>query len=137
MKKDYTKFLIKSYKYWEVNIHENQSYLGRLVVWCKREDALDLTEATKEEQKELFIILNDLRKAINKTFKPDWLNHAFLGNEMRHLHCHFIPRYAKPVEFMGVKFEDKHWGHNYRTDHDFKTPKKVLSAIQDKIKKAI
>ena len=24
-----------------MNVHENQEYLGRCIVWCKREDALD------------------------------------------------------------------------------------------------
>lgn len=131
---DYSKFLIKEYKHWAVYIHENQGYLGRCVVWCKRENALDLTEATSDEQQELFVVLNDLKKALEKTFKPDWLNYSFLGNETRHLHGHFIPRYAKSQEFMDISFEDKLWGHNYKTDHGFKTPSEVLIAIQERIK---
>jgi len=35
--------------------------LGRCVVWCKREDALDLTDVTPEEQSELFLVLRDLK----------------------------------------------------------------------------
>ena len=137
MSDNYEKFLIKDYKYWSVYIHQNQGYLGRCVVWCKREDALDLTEATAEEQKDLFAVLNDLKRALEKTFQPDWLNYAFLGNETRHLHGHFIPRYSKPREFMGINFEDKLWGHNYKTDHSFVTPEEVLKNIQLKIKEAI
>ena len=137
MAADYTKFLIKDYSYWAVYIHQNQSYLGRCIVWCKREDALDLAEATPEEQAELFIVLNDLKKAVTKVFAPDWLNYSFLGNETRHLHGHLIPRYAVPKEFMGLTFEDKLWGHNYKTNHDFQTPEKVLAEIQTKIKEAI
>jgi len=41
---DYSKFLVKEYTHWLVNVHENQGYLGRCVVWCKREDALDLAD---------------------------------------------------------------------------------------------
>lgn len=134
---EYSKYIIKEYQHWIVYIAQNQGYLGRCVVWCKREDALDLTEATSEEQKELFVVLNDLKKAVAKVFQPDWFNYAFLGNGTRHLHGHFIPRYAKPKEFMGVIFKDERWGHNYKTDHDFKISVEVLGAIQAKIKEVI
>lgn len=137
MEKDYSQFLIKEYKYWLVNIHENQGYLGRCVVWCKRSDALDLADATKEEQEELFEILKKLRKALRDLFQPNWFNYAFLGNETRHLHGHFIPRYAKPRVLMGSSFEDKLYGHNYETDHSFITPEPVLSEIKSLLKKTL
>ncbi len=133
----YAKFLIKDYTYWSVQVHEYQNYLGRCIVWCKRSDALDLTEATPAERDELLVVLKDLRQAVDKTFHPDWFNYAFLGNETRHLHGHFIPRYASPREFMGVKFEDKLWGHNYKTDKDFKISPQILMAIQQKIKEML
>jgi diadenosine tetraphosphate (Ap4A) HIT family hydrolase len=137
MEKDYSQFLIKEHKYWLVNIHENQGYLGRCVVWCKRSDALDLADATKEEQEELFEILKKLRKALRDLFQPNWFNYAFLGNETRHLHCHFIPRYAKRRVLMGISFEDKLYGHNYETDHSFITPEPLLSEIKSLLKKAL
>lgn len=137
MEKDYSKFLIKDYKYWLVNIHENQGNLGRCVVWCKRNDALDLTDATEEEQEELFEILKKLRKALQDTFQPDWFNYAFLGNETRHLHSHFIPRYEKQRIFMKTIFKDKLYGHNYKTNHDFITPEPVLLEVQSLLKKAL
>jgi len=130
---DYSKNIIKDYKYWTVLAHTNQGYLGRCVVWCKRENAQDLTEATAEEQEELFLILANLKKAIEKAFQPDWMNYAFLGNEMRHLHGHVIPRYASEKEFGGIKFKDERWGHNYRTDHDFITPPEILESVKLKI----
>lgn len=71
MEKDFSKDLIKDYKYWAIYIHENQGYLGRCIIWCKRENALDLTDATKEEQEELFIILKDLKNATTACFNPD------------------------------------------------------------------
>jgi len=134
---DFSEYKIKEYKYWEVFIHQNQSYLGRCVIWCKRDDALDLTDATKEEKEELFLILQELREALIKTFHPDWFNYAFLGNSMRHLHCHFIPRYAKPKTFEGIKFEDKLFGHNWKTDHNFITPKAVLDKIRINLSDAL
>ena len=53
---------------------------------------------------------------------------AFLGNETYHLHGHVIPRYKKQIEFKGIVFEDKLYGHNYQTNHDFdlQTPLKAF-----------
>ena len=133
MDQDYSKSLVKEYQYWSVYVHENQGYVGRCVVWCKRENALDLTDATKEEREELFVILKTLQETLRACFHADWFNYAFLGNGTKHLHGHVIPRYAKPVEFMGLTFEDKHFGHNYRTDHDFVTSEQLLQEVRSKI----
>jgi len=137
MAEDFLKNLIKEYKHWAIYAHPNQGYLGRCVIWCKREDALDLTDATPEEQSELFLILRDLKEATKKAIQPDWFNYSFLGNETRHLHGHFIPRYAKPKIFMGIVFEDKFYGHNYKTDHTFVTSEDLLNAVRDELKKAL
>ena len=107
------------------------------MVWCKRENALDLTDATKEEQEELFVILKVLKKALKDCFNPDWFNYAFLGNDTRHLHGHFIPRYAKPKEFMGIIFEDKFYGHNYKTDYNFLTSEELSREVKFRIKEAL
>ncbi|MDP2665092.1 MAG: HIT domain-containing protein [bacterium] len=131
---DYSKYLIKDFAHWSVSVHQNQSYLGRCIVWCKREDALDLADATREEREELFAILGQLREATKRAFQADWFNYAFLGNETRHLHGHFIPRYSSPREFEGVTFTDERWGKNYRTDHNFVTPPAVLEAVKLKLK---
>lgn len=130
---DYEKYKIKDYKYWALYIHENQGYLGRSVIVCRREDALDLVLATSEEVEELFVILKSLREALTKSFSPDWFNYAFLGNEFRHLHGHVIPRYANEREFAGTVFKDERWGHNYRTDHNFKISEELMQQIKHKI----
>ena len=134
---DFSRYKIKEYNYWSIFIHSNQGYLGRCIVWCKRENALDLTDASTEEREELFTILRELRIAIQKVFELDWLNYAFLGNEARHLHGHVIPRYAKPKTFAGVVFEDKLYGHNYKTDHSFSLPNEVLEKIRLSLKEAL
>lgn len=129
--------LVKEYTYWLVNVHENQGYLGRCVVWCKREDALDLADATDAEQKELFTILFDLREATKRAFQADWFNYAFLGNDTLHLHGHIVPRYSSPREFEGVVFVDELWGHNYKTDHDFVTSPEILEKVILKLKEEL
>jgi len=134
---DFSKYKIKDYKFWSVFIHENQCYLGRCVVFCNRQNASDLTDATPEESEELLFVLRKLKKALSESFQPDWFNFAFLGNETRHLHCHVIPRYKKPREFEGIIFRDERYGHNYRTDHGFILPPSVFKEIKTRIEKAL
>jgi|SRR3989344_1980056 len=136
---DFSKNLIKEYKYWQIYINANQSYLGRCVVWCKRENALDLTDATPEEQQELLLILQELRKALKKVFQPDWFNYFFLGNVTPHLHGHFLPRYKKPKIFMDTIFSDELYGHypNDNDDYIVTVPQEVLYAMRDKLAEAL
>ena len=134
---DYSKNLIKDYKYWSLYVHDNQGVLGRTYVWCKREDAMDLPDATPDEQKELFEILQKMEKVLQKTFKPDMINYAFLGNFTHHLHGHILPRYAKTVEFNGETFVDKNWGHNYKTDPTFVTTPELLGAVKKRLENNI
>lgn len=134
---EFLKYKIKDYKHWSVYIFQNQGYLGRCVIWCKREDALDLADVTPEERNELIIVLKNLRKALKKNFQPDWFNYAFLGNGTRHLHCHFIPRYASGKKFGGITFKDDRWGQNYQTDKNFKISENLIKKIKLKIQKKL
>jgi diadenosine tetraphosphate (Ap4A) HIT family hydrolase len=132
---DYSKFLIKRYKNWSVFVHGNQSYLGRCVVWCDREDAIQLTDANSEEQEELFIILKELKFASEKAFGGEWFNFSFLGNAEPHLRAHFIPRYSSHKDFEGEVFKDERWGHHYKKPNDnFVTTPEVLEKIRLKMK---
>jgi diadenosine tetraphosphate (Ap4A) HIT family hydrolase len=133
---DYSKYLIKEYSHWNVYVKTNQSCLGRCVIWCKREGAEDLAEMTGEESSELLRVIKELREASLRAFNPDWFNYSFLGNETKHLHGHFIPRYKEPREFMGLTFEDKRYGHNYRTDPDFVTPEEIIQGVKEAYKTA-
>lgn len=137
MAEDYSDKLIKEYKYWSIYIHHNQGYLGRCIIWCKREDALDLADASIEEQRELFLVMRDLREVIKNVFRPDWFNYAFLGNETRHLHGHFVPRYEKPKVFNGMVFKDRLFGHNFKTDTNFKTSDELLGAVKERLKEIL
>ncbi len=137
MQQDFSRFLIKKYKYWSVYIYKNQTYLGRCYIWCNRENAHDLVEITEEERKELFIVLVDLKKSLTDLFSPDLFNYAFLGNKTRHLHGHIIPRYKKPRKFKGITFEDNSWGERYDSDDSFNISKEVLFKIKGKIRESL
>ena len=132
---DYSRFTVKDYEFWSVQVHQDQSYLGRCVIWCKRRDAEDLADANENEQQELFKVLQDIRKATKSAFNAEWLNYSFLGNEARHLHGHFIPRYSSPREFNGIVFTDEQWGKNpYKgKKKDFTTTPEMLEAVRLKL----
>lgn len=125
--------LIKNYTYWGVYVFSNQGYLGRCVVWCLRDDALDLTDATPEEMEEFAVIITKLKVALEKEFAVDWMNYSFLGNADRHLHAHVVPRYASSRTLLGHTFTDERWGRNWRLDHDFVTPPEVLPEVKRRL----
>ena len=137
MSEDYSKFLIKQYDHWKLQVFENQGYLGRCVVWCDREDALDLTDATPEEYQELLHICKEWRNATINCFGADWHNYAFLGNETAHLHGHLVPRYKQPVVFNRITYTDELWGQRYQTDKNYVTSSEASEDIRDMIKSAL
>ncbi len=137
MAEDFSKNIVKEYTHWTIYVNQNQKHLGRCVVWCKRENATDLADATKEEQQELFLVLHNLREAIKKAFQPDWFNYSFLGNVMPHLHCHVTARYAKPKTFMGIEFTDISYGGPYDENLATAVPSDVLYVIRDMLIEAL
>lgn len=135
---DYERFRIQDYTRWSVYLHANQYFLGRTYAWAKREDVVDLMDATEDEQKELFIVGRAIKNALAQLFQPDLMNYAALANEARHLHIHFIPRYASPRTFDGIQFIDERWGKNYAPyNYDFKTPEITLMKIRDLIREKL
>lgn len=138
MQEKFQIYKIKGYNHWEVYLHENQCYLGRVYIWAKREDAVDLMQMTSEERDELFNIGNEINKSIAQLFKPNLMNYAALGNIATHLHLHVIPRYVSSRQFDEIEFVDERWGKNYVPyNYDFKTPEstllKLLNAIREKL----
>jgi diadenosine tetraphosphate (Ap4A) HIT family hydrolase len=131
---DISKYLIKDYTYWLVSIAKDQGYLGRCLIWCKRETALDLADATLEEREELFAILSKLKQAIKEAFHADWFNYTFLGNETPHLHEHLIPRYKSDRDFEGYTFTDEQWGHNpYKGNKSQMTDPDIVEKVRLKL----
>lgn len=132
---NYEKLLIKRYKFWEVYLHENQCYLGRVYIWAIRKDALEFFDMTEEEENEYFKIGRELKETLKILFNPDLYNYATLANVSIHLHTHFIPRYKEKRELFGFEFKDEKWGQNYVPyNRDFILPEEILIKIKDLIK---
>jgi len=133
---DYEKLKIKSYKYWDLYLHENQSYLGRVFVQLKDEngvqDFIDIQGAVREE---FFFIGNQVKNSLKVLFKPDKMNYAALSNTSLVIHMHIIPRYKESREFEGVRFKDTRWGQNYAPyNRSFILEEATLFKIRDALK---
>ncbi len=133
---DYEKLKIKSYKHWEVYLHENQCYVGRVFVLLKDEEGVDdFLTIGGEVRDEFFQIGNEIKTALKALFKPDKMNYAALSNVSPAIHVHIIPRYEIPREFAGAMFTDTRWGKNYAPyDRSFVVDESILYKLRDAIR---
>jgi len=136
---DYEQLKIKSYKYWDVYLHENQCYLGRVFVLLKNDEGVEDFLAVKgEAREEFFWIGEQVKSALKTLFNPDKMNYAALSNVSDKIHVHFIPRYQEPRVFEGTAFIDQRWGSNYAPyDRSFALEEAVLFAIRDAFKECL
>lgn len=134
----YEHFLIKDFTHWYVQLHENQYYLGRLIIAAKRDDDVDLFEMSIEEKAEFFDIGKKVKIALQESFHPDRLNYANLQNIWNHLHVHVIPRYSTERMFDNIRFTDERWGKNYAPyPKEFTLPQKTILNIRDALKEKL
>lgn len=97
---------LKEYKYWNVRVTPNQHLLGAHVISLKRHTE-KMSDLEPREFEELIDIQKELENALEKTFRPHNYNYLQLGNVVRHLHIHMLPRYSDIKEFVELKWEDK------------------------------
>ncbi len=72
---DYKLLKIKSYKHWDLYLHENQCYLGRVFVLLKNEEGVeDFLAIEGEARDEFFQIGTDVKAALKTLFQPDKMN---------------------------------------------------------------
>jgi len=102
-------FLLARYEHWRLQPSKQQGFLGWCLVILSRH-AEDAAELTPEEVVELWEIVRRARAALVGLFQPDHFNYAILGNVLRHVHLHVMPRYESAREFAGRTFRDEHWG---------------------------
>jgi diadenosine tetraphosphate (Ap4A) HIT family hydrolase len=137
---DYEDLKVKSYTNWDVYLHENQCYLGRVFILLKKDDNNidDFLAIEGLVRDEFFIIGQQIKTALKNLFQPDKMNYAALSNSSEKVHIHFIPRYKEVREFNGVIFYDTRWGKNYAPyNRSFILEKSVLFDLRDVLKKHI
>ena len=122
-----------SYKHWDVYLHENQCYLGRVFVLLKNDEGVEDFLAIKGDVRDEFFMIGEKVKAALKTlFKPDKMNYAALSNTSEKIHVHIVR------EFAGIVFNDTRWGKNYAPyDRDFVLEEPILFKIRDALKECL
>lgn len=133
---DYELLKIKSYKHWDVYLHENQCYLGRVFVLLRDDEGVeDFLAIDGEIRDEFFEIGEKVKQALKTLFQPDKMNYAALSNVSNKIHVHLVPRYKSERAFGDVIFYDKRWGQNYAPyDRAFILQESILFEIRDALK---
>lgn len=135
---DYEKLKIKSYRCWDVYLHANQCYLGRVFILLREDGIEDFLAIEGEVRDELFSIGRELKAALHTLFQPDKMNYAALSNKAPKVHLHVIPRYKDSRAFAGIEFSDTRWGENYAPyDRSFALEEPLLFKIRDAIREGL
>jgi diadenosine tetraphosphate (Ap4A) HIT family hydrolase len=123
---------------WNAILHrDNQSYLGRSIIYLKTRVIDDPLLLTKEEREEFWEeVLPKLVSALQKSFRPDRINYCHLANVEHFVHWHIIPRYEKnPIrQFGGEIFKDELSGKNWSPAPMRKTSSEVMQRIYAEVK---
>ena len=122
---------------WKLVVNVNQNLLGKCFLTLNRhsESVSDLSEV---EWLDLHRQLKMTTQALTEVFAPDHFNYAFLQNQDRHVHLHVVPRFERPREVAGERFEDPDFPKHYRVPAPKKrVPADVLASIGDEIRSAM
>lgn len=114
--------LIFESKFFSIQLNrEDQYYLGRLIIFLKR-DALNLSELTPEEWVNFGEVVKSCENALTNSFRPTYFNWSCSMNSsylqdppIRKLYWHVRPRYNNAFEFNGRIFQDNLFGRHYQT----------------------
>ncbi len=98
---------------------------------------IDFFDSNEEEKKELLEIMKQLKTRLNDLFKPDLFNYASLGNQIRHLHIHIIPRYKDKRIFENIGFFDKRWNNIHSPYEKVKLSPSVLNELKNQIRRGL
>ncbi len=127
-------------EFWEVVLHNNQTYLGYSVIGLKSR-AKSMSEITTEEWLDFQNVVKTLESAYKNCFNAtmfNWtclMNHAYKKDPPKPwVHWHFRPRYNHDVDLDGKKFVDPNFAHHYDKKRINIVDDKNYNLIIDKIK---
>ena len=126
-------WLIHEGLFWNVILHDNQSYLGRCIVYLKSRELDDVLLVSHHEREELWdLVLPRLQRGLAKAFNPDRLNYSHLANSDHFVHWHVVPRYENnPTRvFAGHRFVEERAGRHYAPEPELGLSKEVMEQIQ-------
>ena len=84
--------IIKEFPLSTLFLQEDQFFPGYCTLESKRH-VTELFELDLEGRTTLIEEINQAAQLLFKTFKPDKINYAFLGNKAPHMHWHIVPRW--------------------------------------------
>ncbi|HEY3331621.1 MAG TPA: HIT family protein [Capsulimonadaceae bacterium] len=122
--------------HWALCLNDDQAFLGRCFVALNRHET-DVTSLSQAERDSLWDLLAQGKGALDKLFKPDHYNYAFLMNLTPHVHMHIIPRYAAPRTFGGVDVTDTAFNAHYDPAAALLLPEPVQADLAAAIKGAL
>ena len=82
-----------------LRLSRDQRFRGACVLTFDARHVTGIEELTTEEHAELAGNLRLVGRALRKTFTPDLINYASLGNFVPHLHWQIIPRYRHDIRW--------------------------------------
>jgi len=100
-------------QHWIWQLHQNQSYLGRMILRLRRENLKSLATCTSEEWRSLQHHVRAYELFSSRLFSPDRYNYCQLGNIYEQLHIHAVPRYKTSRRWSSYEFNDRRWGRNW------------------------
>ncbi|HEX9758721.1 MAG TPA: HIT family protein [Nitrospiria bacterium] len=83
---------IKEFPLSTLFLQQDQFFPGYCVLESKRH-ICELFDLDFENRSTLIEEINLAAQLLFKTFKPDKINYAFLGNQVPHMHWHLVPRW--------------------------------------------
>lgn len=134
------KDLIFETAHWKVILATNQYYLGRSIIFLKRE-CNSLSELTNEEFLDLLNIIKKMEYAIKKSFTTtlfNWgcfMNHAYKKAEKKpQVHFHLFPRYDKIIKVQNENFIDNEFGNIFNIEKNKEIDEELRINIINTIK---
>ena len=108
----YKDAVIKEYSHWVVEVSFRQHTLGCFIIFAKRRIE-KISELTNQELVKLRDVMSEIENVLKiaPEFNPDRFNYLQMGNALRHLHFHLIPRYETQRNFDGKEWNDETFGH--------------------------
>jgi diadenosine tetraphosphate (Ap4A) HIT family hydrolase len=110
---DYARLEVHRLGSWIWQVHENQSYLGRMILRLARPEMRSLSHCTMDEWLSLHENIRAYESVLQELFSPDRFNYSQMGNAYPQLHVQAVPRYASHGTWRGRIFQDKNWGSNW------------------------
>ncbi|MDX1402776.1 MAG: HIT family protein [Kiloniellales bacterium] len=110
----------------------NESRFPWVILVPRRENVTELHDLSENDRRLLMEEISIMSLAIKKSFSPDKVNVATLGNIVRQLHIHVVARYESDAAWPGPI-----WGHATALAYEPNAIKSQLEALRASLSKVL